>query len=176
MLRIDRDPGALTLTSRFARPRALLILAVGLATGALLAGQALPVAAVALGAAAAAVLILGGHAVRATLSRGRVRVSPPFPLGRPADRILADFCAVRVETRAEERQRRAEARAQAYRHRAGGEPPSWLRPPDAPGANDHLRRLVLEAPGGEPLAVTAWLGDGDLEGARREVEAVLAGR
>jgi hypothetical protein len=175
VLRIDRGPGSVTVTSRFARPRALLILAGALVAGALLAGRALPVAAVALGAAAAAVLLLGGPPVRATFGRGRVRVSPPFPLGRVVDRPLAEFSVVRVETRAEARSRRAEARAGAYRRSSGGELPSWLRPPDAPGANDQLRRLVLETPAGASLAVTAWLADGDLEGARGEIAALLSG-
>jgi len=44
-------------------------------------------------------------------------------------------------------------------------------PSDAPGADDQLRRLVLEPHRGEPLAVTAWLAEDDLEPAR----AVLAG-
>jgi hypothetical protein len=175
VLRIDRGPGSLTLTSRFARPRALLILVGVLVAAALLAGRALPLAAVGFGAAAVGVLLLGGHAVRATFGRGRVRVSPSFPLGRPSERSLAEFSAVRVETRAEERRRRAEAQAHAYRQRSGGELPSWLRPPDAPGANDELRRLVLEAPAGAPLAITAWLADGELERARDEIAGLLAG-
>lgn len=172
MLRIDRAPGTLTLVSRFARPRALVILAGVLAAAALLTARATPVLAGALGVAAALVVGLGSRPVRAELGRDRVRVSPAVPLGRPAERFLADFAGVRVETLAEARRRRAERRAEAWRIRNGGELPAWLRPPDAPGANDALRRLVLEPRAGEPLAVTAWLAD-DLEPARGAVEALL---
>jgi hypothetical protein len=49
-----------------------------------------------------------------------------------------------------------------------------MSPPVAPGANDHLRRVVLVGPRGEePLAVTAWLADEDLEPLRAELEAFL---
>ncbi len=38
------------------------------------------------------------------------------------------------------------------------------------GTNDHLRRIVLVSREGEPLAVTAWLADDDLEPARLALE------
>lgn len=173
MLRIDRAPGGLTLVSRFARPRALAILTGALAVWALVAARPLPGAAAGLGAVAVLVLILGGRTVRAELGRGRVRVSPAVPLGRPLERPLADFGGVRVETLAEARRRRVDRRADAWRARSGAELPFWLRPPDAPGTNDHLRRLVLEPRSGEPLAVTAWLAEDDLEPARGAVRSVL---
>ena len=173
MLRIDRAPGGLTLVSRFARPRALAVLTGALAAAALLAARPLPAAACALGAVAVLVVILGGRTVRAELGRGRVRVSPAVPLGRALVRPLADFAGVRVETLAEERRRRADRRAEVLRARSGAALPDWLRPPDAPGTNDHLRRLVLEPRTGEPLALTAWLAEDDLEPARSAVGALL---
>ena len=173
MLRIDRAPGTVTLVSRFARPRALVVLTGVLVVAALLAARPLPGAAGALGAVAVLVVILGGRTVRAELGRGRVRVSPVVPLGRPAERLLADFAGARVETLAEARRRRAERRAEAWRARSGAELPDWVRPPDAPGTNDHLRRIVLEPRAGEPLAVTAWLAEDDLEPARSAVQALL---
>jgi hypothetical protein len=174
VLRIDRAPGTLTLFSRFARPRALLVLAGALGVAALASRRAVPAAAVALGVLAILVVSLGGRAVQAAFARGRVRVSPAVPLGRAADRPLSEFTAVRVETLADARRRKAERRARAYSG-SGAELPSWLIPADAPGANDHLRRLVLEPRGGEPLAVTAWLAEDDLEPARAAVAALLGG-
>lgn len=173
MLRIDRAPGRLTLVSRFARPRALGILAGALGAGALLAARPWPAAAVFLAVLAVLIVAFGGRTVRAELGRGRVRVSPALPLGRPAERSLAEFAGVRVETLADARRRKVELRAEDWRSRSGGELPAWLRPPDAPGANDHLRRLVLEPRAGQPLAVTAWLAEDDLEPARGEVRALL---
>jgi hypothetical protein len=176
MLRIERGPGTLTIVSRFSRPRALAVLAGALVALALLAVRPLPATAAALAGLAFLVVVVGGRAVRAAFVRGRVHVSAPVPFGRVAERPLAGYSAVKVETLAEERRRKAERQARAYRARAGSDLPSWLRPADQPGANDHLRRLVLEGPGAEPLAVTAWLAEDDLEAARVEVEAVLAGR
>jgi len=173
VLRIERGPGTLTVVSRFARPRALAVLVVALAVLALLAGRGLPLLAGALVLAAALLVALEGRAVRAVFARGRVRVSPPHPLRRAAERPLSLFSGARVETLADARRRKAERHAAEYRARAGSDLPSWLRPGDQPGANDHLRRLVLEAPGEEPLALTAWLADDDLEPARAEVAALL---
>jgi hypothetical protein len=174
VLRIDRGPGTLTLVSRFSRPRALAILAGALAVSAV-AAHALPDLAVALGMLALLVALLGGRAVRAAFGRGRVRVSPAVPLGRGVDRPLGEFSVVRVETLGEARHRKAERQARVYRARAGSDLPSWLVPADSPGANDYLRRLVLEPHGGEPLAVTAWLAEDDLEPARAAVQALLGG-
>jgi hypothetical protein len=175
VLRIERGPGSLTVVSRFARLQPLGVLAAALCGGALLAGRAVPVAAAGLVAAAVLVLALGGRAVRAVIARGRVRVSAPVPLGRAAERPLAAFSSARVETLADARRRKAERHARVYREHAGADLPSWLRPADQPGSNDQLRRIVLEAPGGEPLAVTAWLTDDDLEPVRAEVQALLGG-
>jgi hypothetical protein len=165
-----------TVVSRFSRPRPIAVLAVALAGPAVLAGRTAPRVAAALAGAAVLVVVLGGRATRAVFARGRVRVSAPLPLGRPAERPLGAFSAVRVETLAEARRRKAERHARAYRARAGGDLPSWLRPADQPGSNDHLRRVVLEEPGAEPLAVTTWLADDDLEPLRAEVEGLLAAR
>jgi hypothetical protein len=119
------------------------------------------------------VVVVGGRAVRVDFVRGRVRVSAPVPLGAAAERPLSEFSAARVETLAEARRRKAERHARAYRARAGSDLPSWLRPADQPGANDHLRRLVLDRPGEEPLPVTAWLAEDDLDAVRAEVAALL---
>jgi hypothetical protein len=173
VLAIARAPGSLTIVSRFARPRALAVLSGALAGAALLAAGPLPRAAAALGAAALLVLLLGGRAVRAAFAGGRVRITAPVPLARPVDCALSDFTGVRVETRGEARRRRAERHARALRDRSGGELPGWLRPPHAPGTDDHLRRLVLEQGSGEPVAVTAWLADDDLEPAREAAAALL---
>jgi hypothetical protein len=164
----------LTVVSRFSRPRPLAVLAVALAGGALLAARAAPLAAGALAAAVLLLVTVGGRAMRAVFARGRVRVSPAVPLRRPAERPLGAFSAVRVETLAESRRRTAERHAAAYRARAGSDLPGWLRPSDQPGSNDHLRRLVLEVPGGEPLPVTVWLAEDDLEPARAEVAGLLS--
>ncbi len=172
MLQIDRGPGRLSLVSRLARPRALAILALALGLAAA-AGRSLPWVAGPLAALALLVVLLGGRAVRARFERGRVWVGPPVPFRRADDRFLAEFAEVRIETVAEARRRKAERLAREYLERSGGELPSWMRAPDAPGRNDHLRRLVLVPRGGEPLAVTAWLADDDLEPVRLEVEALL---
>lgn len=173
MLRVERRPGALILVSRLARPRVLVVLAAAL--GALAAALARPVpqAALALAVAAALVALLGGRTVRACVERGRISVRPAVPFHRREDRALAAFAGARVETFAEARRRRADGLARAYRARSGADMPSWLRPPDAPGANDHLRRIVLVAREGEPLPVTAWLAEDDLEGARVAVEELI---
>jgi hypothetical protein len=101
-----------------------------------------------------------------------VSVRDAVPIRR-RERALAEFAAAAVETVGEARRRRAERLARGFADRSGGELPAWLRPPDAPGTHDHLRRLVLVARRGEDLPVTAWLADEDLEPARAEVEAML---
>ncbi len=174
VLRVDRRPGSLTLASRLARPRVLAVIGVVLAAIAAALARAAPGAALAAGAAAALVAILGGRRVRARFERGRVSVHQAVPFRRADDRALAEFTGARVETVAEARRRRRERLARDYRARSGAEMPAWLRAPDAPGANDHLRRIVLVARDGDPLPVTAWLAEDDLEPARRDVEELLA--
>ncbi len=175
MVRIERTAGALTLVSRLARPRVLGVLAAALLLGAAGLRASAPRAALALAAAAALVVLLGGRSVRATFARGRVRVRPAVPLQRLGDRALAEFSAVRQETIGEERALRAERLARGYATRSGGgDAPSWLFARPAAGANDHLRRLVLVGRDGERLAVTAWLSpEDDLEPARSEIQALL---
>lgn len=163
------------MVSRFSRQRPLAVIAVALAGVALALARASAAAGAVVGVAAVLVLVLGGRAVAAEFAHGRVRVSAALPGGRPVERSLAASSAVRVETLADARRRGAERRARAYRERAGSDLPGWLRPSDQPGANDHLRRLVLEGGGGEPFAVTAWLPEEDLEAARVEVETWLRG-
>jgi hypothetical protein len=173
MIRLDRSPGAVTIVSRLARPRALAVVAGVLLAGAAAAARPAPPLAWALGAAALLVVALGARSVRARFERGRVRVRHGVPFRRDA-RALAEFSGACVETVAEARRRRAEARARAWRERSGGaELPSWMRAPDVPGANDRLRRILLLARGGEHLPVTAWLAEDDLEAARAEVEGLL---
>jgi hypothetical protein len=175
VLRVERSGAGLTLVSRLARARAIAVLAAALALAALAALRLVPAAAAALLAAGALLVVLGGRAVRARFERGRVRVRAAVPLRAEEDRALGEFAAVRVETVGEARRRRADRLAGQYRARSGGEMPSWLlRPPDAPGANDHLRRLVLVARSGDPLPVTAWLAEDDLEAARAQIEALLS--
>jgi hypothetical protein len=173
VLRIERGAGTLTVVSRFARPRPLVILVSALVVLALVSWRGLPVLAGALLLTAGLFVVTSGRATRVVFGHGRVRVSAPIPLRRGAERPLGGFSAVRVETLADARRRKAERAAAAYRARAGSDLPSWLRPSDQPGANDHLRRLVLEVPGDEPLAVTTWLAEDDLEPARAEVAALL---
>jgi len=172
VLQIDRTPGKLTLVSRLARPRVLAVLAGALALAAL-SFRSAPVAAAVLLAAAALLALLGGRPVRVRVERGRVRVRQAVPFQRGDDRPLAEFAGARVETVAEARRRRTERLARQYLERSGGALPAWLHPPDAPGTNDHLRRIVLVPREGEPVAVTAWLADDDLEPARRELEELL---
>jgi hypothetical protein len=175
MVRVERSPGALTLVSRLARPRALGVLAVALLAGAAALRGPAPRAALALVAAALFLLVLGGRPVRATFARGRVRIRPAVPLARGGDRSLAEFVAVRQETIGEARARRAERLANGYRARTGGAgAPSWLVPAPTEGMNDHLRRLVLVARDGEPIAVTAWVApEDDLEPLRGELASLL---
>jgi hypothetical protein len=172
MLRVQRTSGGLTLVSRLARPSAVTVLLAALAGGAAAAARAAPALGAALGAAAVLLAVLGGRSVRARFERGRVSVRHPVPLRR-AERALAEFAAAAVETAGDARRRRTERLARGFAERAGTELPDWLRPPDAPGTHDHLRRLVLVARRGEDLAVTAWLRDEDLEPVRAEVEAML---
>lgn len=174
MLRVDRRPGSLTLASRLARPRVLAVLGVVLAALAAALARSEPRAALGAGAAAALVALLGGRSVRTRFERGRVAVRQAVPFLRGGDRALAEFTGARVETLAEARRRRRERLARDYRARSGTEMPAWLRAPDTPSANDHLRRIVLVAREGEPLPVTAWLAEEDLEPARRDVEELLA--
>jgi hypothetical protein len=172
MLRVQRSAGVLTLLSRFARPQALAVLAAVLLGGAVASARPAPVLAAALAIAGLLLAVHGGRSVRARFERGRVSVRHPLPLRRD-DRALAEFSAVAVETVGDARRRRAERLARGFAERAGAEMPAWLRPPDAPGTHDHLRRVVLVARRGEDLAVTAWLRDEDLEPVRAEIDALL---
>jgi hypothetical protein len=173
MLRVERAPGAVLLVSRLARAPAVAVLA-GVLLAAAAAARSVPVVATPLGLAGVLVLLVGGRAVRARFEQGRVSVRHPLPLRRADERVLARFTAARVESVAEARRRKAERLAHGFRERSGGaELPSWMRPPVAPGANDHLRRLVLVGRGEEPLAVTSWVSDEDLEAVRAEVQALL---
>ena len=174
MLRIVRERGGVTVVSRLARPGVIAVLAVALGLVAAAAARFLPGIAGVLAAAGALVALLGGRAVRARFERDRVRVRPAVPLQRQDDRALGDFGHARIETVGDARRRKAERLARQYQDRSGGrDMPVWMLPPDAPGANDHLRRIVLVPPAGEPLAVTAWLADDDLEAARTEIEGLL---
>ena len=175
MLRVERTGGALTLVSRLARPHVLAILAGILLGGAAAAAAArLPLVSGALAVVAVLVVAFGGRAVHARYTAGRVEVRPAGPFARES-RSLAEFHGARVETVGDARRRKAVARARAFRDRSGVEIPSWLRAPDSPGVNDHLRRVVLVPRRGEPLAVTAGLAEGDLEAVRADLEALVAG-
>jgi hypothetical protein len=175
VLRVEEAAGALTLVSRLARPRALVVLVAALVAPATWAGARAPVLAAGLAAAAAAVLALGGRAVRARLDRGaRVTVSAPFPFQGAVTRRLSEFVEVRIETVGEARARRRAAAARRYRAQSGQDLPGWLAQPPAAGVNDHLRRVVLVPRVGEPVAVTAWLPDEeDAERARGAVAGVM---
>ncbi len=173
MLRVQRTGGALTLVSRLARPRVLAVLGGTLGVLALAAVWFAPRAAAALAAAGVLVTVLGRRAVRARFERDRVRVRSAVPFEREADRFLGEFARARVETIADARRRKAERLARQYQVRSGGDLPAWLRRPDAPGTNDHLRRIVLVPGEGEPLAVTAWLEEDDLAPALADIEALL---
>ncbi|GAO04005.1 hypothetical protein [Anaeromyxobacter sp. PSR-1] len=176
MLRLEESVGALDVTSRLARPRALAVLALALLGAAWAARAALPALAGALAVAAALLAILGGRAVRARVAGGIVSVRPAAPFAAAVTRPLAAYGTAAVETVADARRRRAEALARGYAARAGAELPSWLAPRTTPGTHDHLRRIVLLPVGaGEPLAVTAWLPpEDDLEPLRRALAARLA--
>jgi hypothetical protein len=173
MLRVERTPGAVLLVSRLTRAPAVGVLAGVLLVVAVAA--ATPAIAAPFGVAALLVLLMGGRAVRARFERGRVSVRHPLPLRATDERLLSEFSGVRVESVADARRRKAERLAHEYRAKSGGaELPSWMTPPVAPGVNDHLRRVVLVGPRSEePLAVTAWLADEDLEAVRAELEALL---
>lgn len=174
MLHIHRTPGALTVVSRLARPRVLAVVAGVLAALALASARTVPRAAMALFLAAALVVLLGARTLRARFERGHVTLRLAVPFRRAERRSLGSFTAAAIETFAEARRRKADRLARAYRERSGEPMPAWLRPPDAPGANDVLRRIVLVAPDGEPFPVTAWLGEReDLEPARLAIESVL---
>lgn len=173
MIRIVRERERLTLVSRLAKPRVVAVLAIALGVVAAAAARFVPGIAGVIAAAGALVALLGGRAVRARFERDRVRVRPAVPFQRGDDRRLGEFAFARVETLGEARRRKTERLAREYQGRSGQEMPVWLRPPDAPGTNDHLRRIVLVPRAGEPLAVTAWLAEDDLEAARVEVEALL---
>jgi hypothetical protein len=172
MLRVHRSSGALTLVSRLARGHVLGVLA-GVLGGAALAARSVPGVAAAFAVAALLLVVLGGRAMRARFERGRVVVRDAVPLRPIAERPLAEFVRARVETLGDERRRKAERLARAYRERSGAEMPVWLRAPDTPGRNDHLRRIVLVPPAGDPFAVTAWLADDDLDRVREEIETLL---
>ncbi|WP_242393757.1 hypothetical protein [Anaeromyxobacter oryzisoli] len=174
MVRMDEREDALSLVTRLARPRALLVLAALLAAPALVAGSRQPAVSAPLAAASVALLVVGGRAMRTRIGAGRVTVVPAVPFARGASRLLADFDRAGVETVGEARARRAEARARAYAARTGTALPDWLRAPAGAGLNDHLRRLVLVPRAGEPLPLTAWLPpEDDLGPALRAVEARL---
>jgi hypothetical protein len=173
VLRLERERARLTVVSRLARPPVLVVLAGALALCGAAAARVHPAAGAALAAAGALVAILGSRAVRARFERDRVRIRPANPFQRERERRLADFAGARVETLGEVRRRKAERLALEYRARSGAEMPGWLRRPVTPGANDHLRRVVLLPRAGEPLAVTAWLAEEELEPARAEIEAML---
>jgi hypothetical protein len=175
MVRVDRSGPGLTVVSRLARPRTVAVLAAALGIAAWAALPFARPASAALAGAAALVALLGGRAVRARFERGRVRVRPAIPFAGGDERALREFAGARIETIGEARRRRAEDLAGRYRARSGAEMPSWLvRPPEAPGANDHLRRIVLVARAGDPLPVTAWLAADDLEPVRSEVEGLIS--
>jgi lysylphosphatidylglycerol synthetase-like protein (DUF2156 family) len=174
MLLVHRSHGALTVVSRLARDRVLAVVAGVLALLAAASARAVPRLAAALLAAAVLVVLLGARTLRARFERGQVTVRSPVPLRRAERRSLAAFGAVCVETFAEARRRRADRLARGWAERSGTPMPAWLRPPDAPGANDALRRLVLVARDGDPLPITVWLPErDDLEPALLAVEAVL---
>jgi hypothetical protein len=174
MLHVHRTPGALTVVSRLASPRVLAVVSSLLALLAAGSSRAVPRAALALLAAAALVVLLGGRTLRARFERGQVTLRSAVPLRRAERRSLGGFTAAGIETFAEARRRRADRLARGYAERSGAPMPAWLRPPDAPGANDVLRRIVLVAPDGEPFPVTAWLSEReDLEPARLAIESTL---
>jgi hypothetical protein len=174
VLRVDRQAGGLTVLSRLARLRVLVVLGGVLVALAAASAPAAPPAAAGLAAAAALLVALGGRPLRARFERGSVSVRSAVPLRRVERHALAAYRTARVETFAEARRRRAERLARGYAARSGTELPAWLRAPEAPGTNDRLRRIVLVGPGGEPLPVTAWLGEHEeLEPARLAIEAVL---
>lgn len=173
MLRVDRTGSVLTVVSRLAKARVLAVLAGVLLGAALTSARPAPALAWALGAAAALTAVLGGRAVRARFEAGRVSVRQAVPFQRRAVRPLAEFAGAAVETAGEARRRKAERRAAGYRERSGTEMPAWLRAPLAPATNDRLRRIVLVSRAGEPLPVTSWLAEDDVEPARVEIEALL---
>jgi hypothetical protein len=172
MLRVQRTPGAVTFVSRLARPHALVVLSGVLLAGGLAAARPAPALGAALAGAGVLLAVFGGRSVRARFERGRVSVRHAVPLRRD-ERALGEFAAAAVETAGEARRRKGERLARGFAERAGQELPAWLRPPDAPGTHDHLRRVVLLARRGEDLPVTAWLADEDLEPVRAEVEGLL---
>ncbi len=174
MLRLEDGAAGLQLTSRLARPRVLVVLAAALLAGAA-ALRTVPPLAWGFAGAAVLLVLLGGRAVRASVRGGRIVVRPAVPLARAIAAPLDRFRGVAVESLAEARLRRADELARRYHHRAGAEMPRWFARQPAPGANDHLQRLVLVPyDGGAPLAVTAWLApEDDLDPARRALEARL---
>lgn len=174
MLRLEEGPAGLQLTSRLARPHVLAVLATALLAAAA-ALRSVPPLAWAFAGAALLLVLLGGRAVRASVRGGRIVVRPAVPLARAATAPLGRFGAVAVESLAEARRRRADALARRYAERAGSDLPRFFARQPAPGANDHLQRLVLVPhDGGAPLPVTAWLApEDDLDPARRALEARL---
>ncbi len=173
MLRIERAPDATVLVSRLAKLHVVAMLSIVLAAVALAVLRSSSRAAAVLAAAAALASVLGLRAVRARFERGRVRVRQALPFQATSDRPLPEFAGARVETVREARHRRAERLARDWRARTGREMPAWMIRGDASGANDHLRRIVLVPRAGEPLPVTAWLAEEDLEPARAEIEGLL---
>jgi hypothetical protein len=174
VIRLHRRPGALTVVSRLARPRVLAVVGGALAAVALASARSSPPVALAAGAGAVLVVVLGARPLRARFERGQLVVRPAVPFQRARRHALASFALVRIETFGDARRRRAERLARGYAERSGAPMPTWLRAPDAPGVNDGLRRVVLVAADGEPLPVTAWLAEEeDLEPVRSAIEAVL---
>jgi hypothetical protein len=174
MLLVHRTPGALTVVSRLVRSRALAVLAGILTLLAAGSMRAAPGVALALVLAAVLLVLLGARTLRARFERGHVTLRLAVPFRRAERRSLGGFTAVAIETLAEARRRKAERLARSYAERSGKPMPEWMRPPDAPGTNDDLRRIVLVGPDGEPFPVTAWLAvSEDLEPARFAIESTL---
>ena len=174
MLLLKHAPGSLTVVSRLARPHVLAVLSGALVLVAAGSIYALPRLALALLAAAGLVVLLGARTLRARFEHGRLTLRLAVPFRRAVRRPLGGFTAARIETFAEARRRRADRIARGYADRSGSPLPAWLRPPEAPGTNDGLRRIVLVGPDGEPFPVTAWLGEREnLEPARLAIESAL---
>ncbi len=173
MLRIERAAGATVVVSRLAKLRVLAVVGVALAAAALAIAREFPHGAAALAVVSALVAVAGGRSVQARFECERVRVREAIPFHATAERPLSEFAAARVETAGEARLRRAERLSRDWRARSGIEMPAWMIRRETPGVNDQLRRIVLVPRAGEPLAITAWVAEDDLEPARAEIEALL---
>jgi hypothetical protein len=174
MLVIHRSPDGLEMVSRLARHHVIAEVCAVLGFIAVGVGWVAPRAGIALAIAALLVGVLGGRSLRTRFERGRVTSRSSVPLRRAVSRPLSAFTAVAIETFAEARRHRADRLVRGYAERSGEPIPTWLRPPDVPGANDALRRIVLVAQDGEPFPVTDWLAErDDLEPARLAIESLL---